>query len=107
MTERQIKTMVSSVKCHICGDHYEKNSIDILGYQNDTWFMNVFCPTCNKSIFIAAIIKKEDSQLVTDLAKQEIDLFPQRNQVNEDDLLDLHNFFTDFDGDFIKLFNKR
>ncbi len=107
MTERQIKMMVSSVKCHICGDHYEKNSIDILGHQNDTWFMNVFCPTCNKSIFIAAIIKKEGSPtIVSDLTKQELDSFSQENMVNDNDLLDLHNFIREFDGDFIKLFSK-
>jgi hypothetical protein len=106
MTENQIKKMVSSVKCHICGAHYEKNSIDILGHENDTWFMNVFCPTCNKSIFIAAIIKKEDPQSVTDLTKKEIDAFSRGNHVNDDDLLDLHRFFTDFDGDFIKLFTQ-
>jgi ribosomal protein S27E len=106
MTENQIRKMVSSVKCHVCGEHYEKNSIEILGHENDTWFMNVFCPTCKKSIFIAAIIKKDDSQPLTDLMKQEILSLPQGRQINEDDLLDLHNFLSAFDGDFVKLFNQ-
>jgi hypothetical protein len=106
MTENQIKKIVSSVKCHACGEHYEKNSIEILGHENDTWFMNVFCSKCKKSIFIAAIIKKEEAQLSTDLTQQEISRLSGNNPVSDDDLLGLHKFLTDFDGDFAKLFNQ-
>lgn len=108
MNERLIKKLVSTVKCNICGEHYEINNIDIIGHKDGTWFLNIFCPTCDRKSFVAAIIKKENAQeLVTDLTKEELKAYVQDNFINSNDLLDLHNFLKHFDGDFIKLFNQR
>ena len=108
MNEHLIKKLVSTVKCNVCGEHYEVNHIDIIGHRNGTWFLNIFCPTCDRKSFVAAIIKKEnDHEIVTDLTRKEFSASFQATFINSNDLLDLHNFLKDFDGDFIKLFSQR
>ncbi len=108
MNERLIKKLVSTVKCNVCGAHYEINNIEIVGHQDGTWFLNIFCPTCDRESFVAAIIKKEKAQeIITDLTEEEFNAPVRAKLINSDDLLDLHNFLKKFDGDFIQLFGRR
>jgi len=108
MNERLIKKLVSTVKCNVCGAHYEVNNIDIIGHRDGTWFLNIFCPTCDRESFVAAIIKKENAhEIVTDLTEKGFTASVDANSVDSNDPLDLHDFLKDFDGDFGKLFSKR
>lgn len=108
MNERLIKKLISTVKCNVCGEHYEINNIEIMGHQDDTWYLNVFCPTCDRESFVAAIIKKEKAQeIITDLTEEEFIASAQDDLINSNDLLYLHSFLKDFDGDFSKLFSQR
>lgn len=107
MNERLIKKLIATVKCSICGKSYEIDNIEILGHQDETWFLNIFCPTCDKESFVTAIIKKEKAQdIMSDLvAKERIASIPD-SAISSDDLVELHNFLKDFNGDFLKLFSQ-
>jgi transcription elongation factor Elf1 len=108
MNERLIKKLVSTVKCNVCGVHYELANIDIIGHRDGTWFLNIFCPTCDRESFVAAIIKKENAQeIVTGVTEEKFTASVRADLISSNDLLNLHNFLKDFDGDFIKLFSQR
>jgi hypothetical protein len=51
-----------------------------------------------------AIIKEtEESEIVNELTPEEWDRFRKMSQIDADDVLDMHQFLRDFDGDFVSL----
>jgi len=107
MNERLVKKLLSTVRCNICGANYEANQIEILGRQDDKWFLNIFRPTCARESFVTAIIKKERVQeIITDLTEKETIISNCESSVDCDDLIKLHDFLDGFNGDCLKLFRQ-
>jgi hypothetical protein len=103
MEERLIKRLMASMKCESCGQHYEVYNIDVLGHREDLWFLRVHCSACHTQCLVAAIVKESRmSEVVTDLSEIELDKFKD-NVIEIDDVLNMHNFLKDFDGNFSQL----
>ena len=103
MEERLIKRLMASMKCESCGQHYEVYNIDVLGHREDLWFLRVHCSACHTQCLVAAIVKESRmSEVVTDLSEIELDEFKD-NVIEIDDVLNMHNFLKDFDGNFSRL----
>ena len=108
MDEDLIKKLVASIKCGACGQRYDVDNINVLGHQEDLWFVNAICPACQTRCLVAAVIKEEKiPQLITDLTEAEIDRFRNAGKLTADEVLDMHNFLNDFDGDFSQLLSQR
>ena len=106
MEESLIKKLVAAAKCSICGQSYKAGDIDILGHEDDLWILNVFCPVCDTQYLVAAVIREDKTpELITDLTELEIGKFMNIDRPMPDDMLDMHTFLKDFDGDFSQLFN--
>ncbi len=103
--EGTIKKLMTSAKCSACGQGYEAGNIDVLGHHEDLWFLSVFCPECSTQYLVAAIVSEEKvSEVITDLTEAELDRFRGAGGLTVDEVLDMHNFLNDFDGDFYGLF---
>jgi len=103
MEERLIKRLMASMKCESCGQHYEVYNIDVLSHREDLWFLRVHCSACHTQCLVAAIVKESRmSEVVTDLSEFELDEF-KNNVIEIDDVLNMHNFLKDFDGNFSRL----
>ncbi len=106
VNESIIKRLMSSVKCAVCGQHYEQDSIKILGYQEDLWFLGVSCSACHTGCLVVAVIKEDRApEVITDLNETELEKFSNVDRLTADDVLDMHNFLKDFDGDLSRLFS--
>ena len=104
MEEKLIKRLMASMKCGSCGQHYEVYNIDILSHQEDTWVLRVLCSGCQSQSLVAAIVKESKMpEVVTDLAEAELGKF-RDNMIEADDVLNMHSFLKNFDGDFSQLF---
>jgi len=102
-----IKRLMTSIKCSVCDQYYEEDSISILGQQEDLWFLRVSCSACHSQYLVAAIIKEgKMPELVNDLTAAELDKFGSAGAPTSDEILDMHNFLKDFNGDFSQLFNQ-
>ena len=107
MNEHFIKKLMSTMKCGICGESYEIDNIKVLGRSDDTWFLSAKCSACDSEAMVAAVIKKnKPPEIVSDLTKTETVKFAQADTIDVDDVLDLHDFLNNFDGDFSNLFNQ-
>ncbi len=107
MDERLIKRLMMAVRCGVCGERYEGENVRILGRYSDLWFLSVYCPGCHSQGLVAAVLKEGKlPELVTDLAEEEYAKFREIAVVDADDMLDLHNFLKEFDGDFSRIFSK-
>ncbi len=104
VNESIIKRLMSSVKCVACGQRYEEDSIKILGHQEDLWFLGVSCSACHTRCLVAVVIKEDVApEVITDLTEAEQEKFRNMDRLTADEVLDIHNFLKDFDGDFSRL----
>jgi hypothetical protein len=104
MEEKLIKKLMTSLKCDSCGKFYEIYDIDVLGHRDDLWYLKVLCSTCHTQSLVAVIVKEERMlETVADLKDMGQDEFGGE-VVIADDVLNMHNFLKDFDGDFARLF---
>ena len=108
VNEGIIKRLMSSIKCTVCGRHYAKDSIKILGQEENLWFLSISCSTCHIRCLVAAVIKENKvPELITDLTDKEREEFQNLDKLTGNDLLDMHTFLKDFDGDFSRLFSRK
>jgi hypothetical protein len=105
LDERFVKRLLASMKCGTCNKHYEPGHINILGHQDNVWFLSVYCTTCQSQGLVAAMIKNgKTPEVVTDLSEAEIAKFTKNGKITADDILDMHSFLKDFEGDFSNVF---
>ena len=108
MKESLIKKLMASMKCGVCGQHYEVDNIEVLGHEENLWFLRVLCVACHTQYLAAAVIKEGKApEVITDLTEAELDKFRDMGRLNADEVLDMHNFLKGFGGDFSHLFNQR
>jgi len=108
MEEKLIKRFMTSIKCSVCGQRYEVDNIKVLGHQEDLWFLSVFCSACHTQGLVAAVVKEGKApKVTTDLTEAELDKFKKMDKLTADEMLDMHSFLKDFDGDFSQLFSQK
>ena len=108
MRENLIKKLMTASKCTVCGEHYRVDDVSVLGHEDNLWFLTVSCSVCQAQYLVAAIIQEESTpEAVTDLIEAEQGNFDWVEAVTADDVLNMHDFLTDFDGDFRRLFGQR
>lgn len=105
MQERRIRKLMTTIKCSACGQNYESHDIEILGHRDELWFLRVHCAACQSKVLIAAVVKESKAPAVTDLTRAEVVKFHKEGTLAGDDVLDMHSFLKDFNGDFSELFD--
>lgn len=107
MEEQFIKKLMSSLNCGVCGQHYETNKVTIVSRRDKMWFLSIVCPSCHSQALVVAVVKEgKQRKIVTDLTETELVKFADKNSISMDDVLDIHNFFKNFKGNFSQLFDK-
>jgi hypothetical protein len=105
MEERLVKKLMTSVKCTDCGKNYQVRDVKILGNHEDLWFLQVSCAFCRNRYLITAVINEDRNiDIVSDLTGIELIMFRDSNIPTDDDVLDMHSFLKEFNGDFSRLF---
>jgi len=107
MEESLIKKLIASIKCGSCGQNYQEDHIEVVEHSDELWFLKVFCSSCHVRCLVAAIIREDARpEIINDLTREEMEKFKSLDGVGDEDLLDMHNFLKDFDGDFPRLFRQ-
>lgn len=121
-SERQIKRIVLDrmERCSVCHRGFKPDDVHVLSRKSDMWMLMVSCGECNARNFVAAVIgdgDAEEAQLALRRLGEEhvrsdtgaiddIDI-PTGEVVSVDDVLDMHAFLQEFDGDFLALLRER
>jgi hypothetical protein len=120
-SERQIKRIVLDRmdRCSVCHRSYSADDVHVLSKKPDMWMMVVQCTDCHARSFVAAVLNDGDPdearlalrQLSTQARAEpstEMDDAPLHGApISIDDVLDMHQFLSGFDGDFRALFARR
>jgi hypothetical protein len=102
-----LRQLIANIKCVVCSQKYGDNDVFILGQQEDVWMLLISCPHCQTQGIILAMVKEEENvEIVTDLTPEELERIAGRPAIDIDDVLDVHRFLRDFDGDFRELFKE-
>jgi len=108
MEEGLIKRVISLMKCGVCGQRYETDNVSVLGHEEGLWFLRLFCPSCQTQYLVAAVIREgKTPEVITDLTEAELDKFRDAGRLTANEVLDMHNFLKDFDGDFSRLLGQK
>ena len=109
MKDRYIKRLVAKSKCGVCGAPYRVDNVSVLGHEDEFWFLSVFCDSCQNERLVAALIRSRHDEVTVEdmpagMARSELIRFAKLPAVGYDDVLSMHSFLEEFDGDFRRLF---
>lgn len=117
-SEKQIKRIVLNrmERCAVCHHSFSADDIHVLSRREDMWMMVVQCDECQARNFVAAVLgdgDPDEAQLALrqlslgyDDAELEalVESGDRADPVSAHDVVDMHEFLAEFDGDFQKLF---
>ena len=119
-SEKQIKKIVLNrmERCTVCHHTFAPEDIHIVSRKPDLWTMVVACAECNSRNFVAAVLGdgdpaqaqlalrrlSEQGSLSDEDSPSDEPAAPAGDPVSVDDVLEMHNFLKQFDGDFSRLF---
>ena len=101
MREAFLKRLFTMIKCESCGHTYQVTDIEIIGHEDSIWLFSVSCSHCQTQGLVAIVVREANiEKMITDLTEAEYDRFTWAAVVEINDVLDMHNFLKEFDGDF-------
>lgn len=115
----EVRRIVLSVveDCIQCQQRFSLDDMRIVGRNGSLWVLAVRCPECASQSFVAAVVGEHDDGTTVEAAA--IDLIDEDSYHSEqahgepvdpvevDDVLDMHEFLDEFDGNFLRLFSRR
>lgn len=100
-----VKILASFLRCGQCNGSITAEDIGLVDQKEDWWFFMVRCTGCGESRVVAALVREEDDQISE--APHEAETVNSSAVVTSDEVLDVHEFLRDFDGDFKSLFPEK
>jgi hypothetical protein len=103
--ERVLKQLISTFRCSVCRRGFEREQVRVAARHEQLWIVSVRCGLCrNQQVFWVALKENGDETILRDVTDAEGEVFLAMEPVTGDDVLDVHEFLRDFDGDFKGLF---
>jgi hypothetical protein len=112
----EVRRIVLSVveDCIQCQQRFSLDDMRVVGRNGNLWVLAVRCPECASQSFVAAVVGEHDDGTTVEAAaidlidEESYDLEPEfADPVTVDDVLDMHEFLDVFDGNFLRIFNRR
>ena len=103
-----VRHLTATVRCSSCGASYQQDDVNILGHQDELWFLTVTCTSCHTQGLIAALVRDGAERPSTptpppaELATDDARLRPG-TPVTEEDVADMREFLRGYRGDLAKL----
>lgn len=115
-----VKYLRKTLPCSHCQSSYDNEGIEVLSTFDDQGLFNLNCPKCKHQLLVHITISDEEKNLSdpekanqqTIRAHRSINdkditaSFPV-NQISTNDVIDMHTFLNQFNGDFKKLFSNK
>jgi hypothetical protein len=125
--KKLIRTLQEKITCPGCGAKFNKpEQVQFRGYVDKTYFLQLNCLECPTLVFATVMVTPERELMAE---KKEIDGLQTSNisevpkpkkkstkdksapdrklkEISTNDVIDAHNFFKEFNGDFEQMFGK-
>ena len=102
-----LRTQLEGFACGACGRSYRTSHISVLAQRDELFFVDLSCGSCGAEAVAIVTIRIDDDESAHvdagDLLRAEA--APSGGDpVDSDDVLAMHEFLREFDGDFRALF---
>ncbi|MFQ5343035.1 MAG: hypothetical protein ACE5F6_15965 [Anaerolineae bacterium] len=112
--------MAARTRCAICKTPYGRRGVRLVGRRGRGWTISVTCMNCGSVGRMFASVDATGAggsirvdyaaarkpRIMYDVTYDEWWASQQRPPVSSDDVLDIHRFLQNFDGDFARLFGE-
>jgi len=116
-----VRYLRKTLPCASCQSVYEHESIEVLSTFDDQGLFSLHCPKCQNQILVHITISDEEKNLSEPKSKgkqyirahrsiteQEVSTKTlQGANISANDIIDMHLFLNQFNGDFKQLFSKQ
>ena len=110
--QKVIEWLSFALKCPVCGYKYNLERTKIIDTKQDeqsqaTLLVHSDCAQCKSSVVFGISINGSEIfsvGMITDLTSQDTKKFAEKTPLASNDVLDMHRFLQQFDGDFIRAF---
>ncbi len=96
-----IKHLKKVLPCNTCQKKFENEGIKVLSTYNSDALFHFSCFNCLNQLIIHVSVAEQDDK-VNNMNIQATNA----PNISQNDVLDIHNFLNQFNGDFKKLFTK-
>jgi hypothetical protein len=105
--ERQlIIQLVSQLRCVECGRLYDLEDFALVHRLEAMWVLSTRCRHCEELCHVVVYMRPEvEPEPAIDLTPDEMIAAQGWQPISADDLLDVHTFLKEFDGNFEMLFS--
>ena len=102
---RMILQLINNLRCVECGRLYDAEDFALLRRRENVWLLSARCRHCNELCQVVILLPTaEETEISSELSIEEAKTIADLPPISSDDVLDLHLFMQDFDGDFELLF---
>ena len=96
-----LKNLQSLLRCPNCGHRYTIDEIKLRGQSGPTFHLQLLCSECGVPVSASVAISGNLGELAGLPQIQEIKQIKKQSQpISSDEIIELHNFLKDFDGNF-------
>jgi hypothetical protein len=104
---RLVFKLVSQLHCLDCGRAYDREDFSLAHRGEDVWVLSTHCHHCNGRSHVIIFMHPDGiPSLNWDLTPEEASSVERLPAITADDVLDMHLFLSEFDGDFEELFER-
>lgn len=108
--KRFMRYMGISLECPRCGAEYQNSDIKINSYDQNSYNLTLTCHRCATAVSASIAVSGNMLPRFLQKATKQKKLYdirkPERQGVSEKNILEMHEFLKDFDGDFTKMLEK-
>ena len=102
---RLVFKLVAQLHCLDCGRAYDRDDFALAHRWDDVWVLASHCHHCDARSHIVIFMHADATPTPgCDLTPEEASTAERLPAINADDVLDMHLFLTEFDGDFEEFF---
>jgi hypothetical protein len=102
---RLILKLVKKLRCAECGRFYNPDGFVLVRRWQDVWVLSTRCQFCDDSCHVVVLMRLDaEPEPAIDLTREELAAANDWPPITADDVLDVHVFLEEFDGDFEALF---
>lgn len=109
MNFKDLKIIANQIKkeitCPKCKGKYVDESLEIIGSPDgEQYFFHALCPKCEADSIVHVAVETKPSKLPN---FKKLGSSPRLGHISSNEVLDMHNFLKEFDGNFKTLFKKQ
>lgn len=105
-SESVVRQLMTTVRCSMCGRHYGRQDVQVLGHSEDLWFVRVTCGKCRTRGLVAAMVRESAAGGTARGEPRPSTPPPDLGPISEEEVESMRQFLRDFDGDFAGVFSR-